>query len=140
MEPFSIIDTESRSWHLSNALVLWGPILIVKILKDYTILSFCPINCFSTLPWITFLNILQVFVCLCAQTCPTPQATLWTLTCQAPLSMEFSWQEHWSGLPFPTLEDLPNPGIEVPAPRSSTPPRSFTGENSTSVWLYFSGM
>ena len=29
-------------------------------------------------------------------------ATPWTITCQAPLSMGFSWQEHWSGLPFPS--------------------------------------
>ena len=32
---------------------------------------------------------------------------------QAPLSMEFSRQEYWSGLPFPSLEDLPDPGIEL---------------------------
>ena len=31
---------------------------------------------------------------------------------QAPLSMEFSRQEHWSGLPFPPPEDFPDPGIE----------------------------
>ena len=31
---------------------------------------------------------------------------------QAPLSMEFSRQEYWSGLPFPSLGDLPNPGIK----------------------------
>ena len=31
---------------------------------------------------------------------------------KAPLSMEFSRQEHWSGVPFPTPGDLPNPGIE----------------------------
>ena len=31
---------------------------------------------------------------------------------QAPLSIEFSRQEHWSGLPFPSPGDLPNPGIE----------------------------
>ena len=92
----------------------------MKILKDYTILSSCPINCSSTLPWITFLNILQVFVCLYAQTCPTPQATLWTVTCQDPLSMELSRQEYWSGLPFPTLRGLPNPRIELPPPGSST--------------------
>ena len=36
----------------------------------------------------------------------------WTVTCQAPLSMEFSRQEYWSGLPFPSPGDLPNPGIE----------------------------
>ena len=39
-------------------------------------------------------------------------ATPWTVACQAPLSMEFSRQEHWSGLPFPPPGDLPNPGIE----------------------------
>ena len=39
-------------------------------------------------------------------------ATTWTATCQAPLSMGFSEQEHWSGLPFPSLEDLPNPEIK----------------------------
>ena len=39
-------------------------------------------------------------------------ATPWTVTHQAPLPMEFSMQEYWSGLPFPSPEDLPNPGIE----------------------------
>ena len=34
------------------------------------------------------------------------------LACQAPLSMEISRQEHWSGLPFPSQEDLPTLGIE----------------------------
>ena len=36
----------------------------------------------------------------------------WTVACPAPLSMEFSRQEYRSGLPFPTLGDLPNPGIK----------------------------
>ena len=36
----------------------------------------------------------------------------WTVACQAPLSMEFSRQKYWSGLPFPTPKDLPEPGIE----------------------------
>ena len=35
---------------------------------------------------------------------------------QAPLSMEFSRQEYWNGLPFPSLEDLPDPGIEPRSP------------------------
>ena len=39
-------------------------------------------------------------------------ATLWTAACQSPLSMEFSRQEHWSELPFPTPGDLPYPAIE----------------------------
>ena len=36
----------------------------------------------------------------------------WTGVCQAPLSMGFSKQEYWSGLPFPYPGDLPDPGIE----------------------------
>ena len=44
-------------------------------------------------------------------------ATLQTAAHQAPLSMGFSRQEYWSGLPFPSLGDLPDPGIE---PRSPT--------------------
>ena len=38
-------------------------------------------------------------------------ATPWTIAYQAPLSMEFSRQEYWSGLPFPSAGDLPNPMI-----------------------------
>ena len=39
-------------------------------------------------------------------------ATLWTVACQAPLSMGFSRQEYWSGLPCPPPGKLPEPGIE----------------------------
>ena len=42
--------------------------------------------------------------------------TPWTVTCQAPLSMEFSRQEYWRGLPFPSPGDRPNPGIEPRSP------------------------
>ena len=42
--------------------------------------------------------------------------TTWTITHQAPLSMEFSRQEHWGGLPFPSSGDLPDPGIESGSP------------------------
>ena len=44
-------------------------------------------------------------------------ATLWTVAHQVPLSMGLSGQEYWSGLPFPSPEDFPDPGIE---PRSPT--------------------
>ena len=43
-------------------------------------------------------------------------AAPWTVACQAPLSMEFSKQEYWSGLPFPSPVDLPNLGIELASP------------------------
>ena len=43
--------------------------------------------------------------------------TPWTGAHQVPLSMEFSWQEHWSGLPNLSAGDLPDPGVK---PRSPT--------------------
>ena len=43
-------------------------------------------------------------------------ATPRTLTYQAPWSMGFPRQEYWSGLPFPSPGDLPNPGIELKSP------------------------
>ena len=43
-------------------------------------------------------------------------ATPWTVTHQAPPSMEFSRQEYWSGLPFSSPGDLPDPGIEPESP------------------------
>ena len=53
--------------------------------------------------------------CLITQSC-LALATSWTVACQAPLSMEFSRQEHWSGLPFPSPKDFPDPGVESTSP------------------------
>ena len=58
-----------------------------------------------------FILRVKVFV---PQLCLT--ATLWTVVHQAPLSMGFSRQENWSGLPFPSPGDFPNPGIEPGSP------------------------
>ena len=43
-------------------------------------------------------------------------ATLWAVACQTPLSMEFSRQEYWSGLPFHSRGDLPDSGIKPWSP------------------------
>ena len=40
----------------------------------------------------------------------------WTVACQASLSMGFSRQEYWGGLPFPSAGDFPDPGIEPKSP------------------------
>ena len=48
---------------------------------------------------------------LVAQSCPT-LCNLWTVAHQAPLSMGFSRQEYWSGLPFPSPGDPADPGIK----------------------------
>ena len=54
---------------------------------------------------------------LVIQWCPT-LCNPTNVACQASLSMEFSRQEYWSGLPFPSPEDLPNSGIEPWSPAS----------------------
>ena len=62
---------------------------------------------------------LNVCVRMCAQSlnCIQLFVTPRTVARQAPLCMKFSRREYWSGLPFPSPGDLPNPGIE---PRSPT--------------------
>ena len=57
-------------------------------------------------------------MCVHAQSLSRVQlfVTLRTVAHQSPLTMEFSWEEHWSGLPFPPPGDLPNPGIELKSP------------------------
>ena len=50
-----------------------------------------------------------------AQSCPTLYDPI-DCSLLAPLSMGFSRQEYWSGLPFPSPEDLPDPGIEPGSP------------------------
>ena len=61
-------------------------------------------------------------------------STPWTVAHQAPPSMEFSRQEYWSGLPFPSPGDLPDPGIEPGSPtlRADTLPSEPPGNSNTS--------
>ena len=60
-----------------------------------------------------------VCVCMCALSCSAVSdlfVTPWTVAGQAPLSMRFSRQEYWRGLPFPPPGDVPHPGIEPTFP------------------------
>ena len=52
-------------------------------------------------------------MCVCVLSHVQLFAAPWIVANQAPLSMEFSRQEHWSGLPFPSPGDLPDPGIKL---------------------------
>ena len=63
-----------------------------------------------------------------AKSCPT-LAIPWTVARQAFLPMGFSKQEFWSGLPFPSPGDLPDPGIEPgsPAPQADALPSEPPG-------------
>ena len=58
-------------------------------------------------------------------------ATLWTVVRQAPLSLGFSRQEYWSGLPFPSPGELPDPGIKPASPVSHALPGGFFASSST---------
>ena len=61
-----------------------------------------------------WLRLCTATLCVLSCSCPVQLfATLRTVAHQAPLSMRFSRQEYWSGLPFPTPGDLPNPGIKA---------------------------
>ena len=55
----------------------------------------------------TFVKVKVLVAQLCLTLCDP-----WTVACQTPLSMEFSRQEYWSGLPFPSPAGLPDPGME----------------------------
>ena len=67
-------------------------------------------------------------------------ATPWTVACQASLSLGFSRQEYWSGLPFPSLGDLPKPGFESGSPTlqadslPSEPPGKPLHTLESNVW------
>ena len=75
-------------------------------------------------------------LCVCAQSLSVVQlcATLWTVACQVPLSMEFFRQECWNGLPCPSPGDLPDPGIELGSLTSpSLPGRFFTTSTTWAI-------
>ena len=57
---------------------------------------------------------LKLCVCVCSPLFAAP----WTVACHAPLSMGFSRQEYWNGLPLPPPGHLPNPGIKLTSPVS----------------------
>ena len=81
--------------------------------------------CFPTLcllsSLMTFFSTEEAYLYICVLShfsCVRLFVTLWTVACQAPLSMGFSRPEYWNRLPFPSPGDLPDPGIE-PASHSS---------------------
>ena len=73
--------------------------------------------CYQTEPWFPTLKArtykkMKMKSLSCVQLFATP----WTVAYHDPPSMGFSRQEYWSGLPFPSPENLPNPGIEPGSP------------------------
>ena len=76
--------------------------------------------------WVKLLSCVRLF------------ATPWTVVYQAPQSTEFSRQEYWSGLPFPSPGDLPNRGMEPGSPelQADTLPSNHQGSPYISIkWM-----
>ena len=84
----------------------------------------------SGLTFLPSLSLLQrtAILLTCVHSVVSEFATLWTLAHRTPLSMRFSRQEYWSGLPFPPLGDLSDPGIKATFP--ALPASFFTTEIS----------
>ena len=95
---------DGRLWDFSASIIVWAN---SSQQWGYTrSYRMCMLSCFSCV-WLF--------------------ATLWTIALQASLSMGFSRQEDWSGLSFPALGDLPNPGFEPASLKSpALAGRSFT--------------
>ena len=85
-----------------------------------------------------FVELIFLLSCVSRSVMSNSFASSWTIANQAPLSMGFSRQEYWSGLPFPTPGDLPNPGIKPRSPALQAD--SLLSEllrQQMSIWLSF---
>ena len=89
-------------------------------------------------------NISFLEICLSMSLCSAASVvsdslTPWTIAHQAPLLMGFSKQEYWSGLPFPSPGDLPNPGMEpmsLMSPALAGDIRFFTTSTTWEIHAY----
>ena len=81
-------------------------------------------------------------VCLCGFSCVWLCVTLWTVALQAPLSMGFSRQEYWNGLPCPPPGDLPDPGIKPVSLKSPASAGRFFTTSTTweTLSIWYSGV
>ena len=103
---FAVLMSSSKNCHL------------IPLIFIFKFINFCvlfPSNFFSYYSIFKFLTFDMTFWFECVLSSFSPVwlfATPWTVAHQAPLSMGFSRQEHWSGLPCPSPGDHPNSGIE----------------------------
>ena len=91
----------------------------------------CPANRFISTIFLD--SICMGWCCFVTKLCPT-LATLWTVAHQTPLSTGFPRQEYWSGLPFPSSGDLPDPGTKAACPTLAG--RLFTAEPAEKSYIY----
>ena len=112
-----------------------------RLLDHHLLVSPTPQPLITTIPLSASMSLATlVKVKVKSLSCVQLFATAWTVAYQAPLSMEFSRQEYWSGLPFPSPGDLPDPGTETRSPAlqadtlPSEPPLDLKGSSYTLLW------
>ena len=95
-----ILTNTEKSFHRIQ------PLILIKLFKELKLNN---------------ISLIFIYICggLVTKSCPI-LVTLWTVACQASLSIGFSRQEYWSGLPFPAPGDLPHPRIEPRSPALQT--------------------
>ena len=76
-------------------------------------LSFLKAECYPIAYKVKPITFFYTFLCTQLLSLSNSLWPPWTVAHQAPLSMGFSRQEYWRGVPFPSLKDLPDPGIEL---------------------------
>ena len=125
LQSFLVFSDLSTYYHVQfQNIIITSKRNPFPIHKPLSIPSFpCPLDCH--LIYCVFMNfpILDIYMCftqpcpsLCSpKDCTPPGSSVCGIfqSRKAPLSLEFSWQVYWSGLPFPTLGNLPYPGIET---------------------------
>ena len=125
----AIIQVPSASWQSERGVSEWLPVDKYRPSGLIFILFFWKV-CMCIF-WIIDNVSLGSYVCMLNRFSRVQLfETLWTLVYQASLSRGFSRQEYWSGLPFPSPGDLPDPGIE---PTSLIPPALADGFFTTSA-------
>ena len=96
-----------------ESFTIWGQIGFLFYEMSFHVFCLLFFGIVAFLYWfLNFLCGLNNSVCTCAHSVMSDSATPWIIVHLAPMSMEYSRQEYWSGLPFPAPGDLPQPGIE----------------------------
>ena len=102
-----------KNLHLWHLFFLWTPKVYILFVMS-TWVFHINVKCNESKTDLLFSCSVYVLGCVCTKSLQLCLALCkpWTVAHQAPPSMGFSRQEYWSGVPFPSPEDLPHPGIE----------------------------
>ena len=110
-EPERTVNSRQTKTHLTKYMVRYNrEIQRFTVFKGYT--PFMPIKKYWLYSPCCATYLYSLLLLLRCFSCVQLSATPWTVAHQAPLFMGFSRQEQWSGLPWPPLGDLPDPGIK----------------------------